>query len=314
MERKTLYDDMACLCEFGYDIQKFHRNPVECALVNRDFEEPELLLLADAVQSSRFLTKRKADSLVKKLDKLGGRHVAADLKRRMHVEGRIKSQNEFAYYAVDAIQRAIAAKKKVEFRYFKYDENKKKIPQHDGATYAKTPPQLVYMDDACYLITWNDKHAGFANYRVDRMQRIEVRDQDATHNDRIAEFDIAKYEQRCFNMFAGDPVAVTLRVRACAMSAVVDRFGADVASVANPDGTASVHTTVIERPTFYGWLAQFGGDIVIEKPASLRGVVPRLPARYRPGLWGRRVTRGSRARANLLRFLVGRLLPLTLRK
>lgn len=255
--------------EFGCDIQKFQRNPVEYALVSCDFEEPELLLLADVVQSSCFLTKCKADSLVRKLGKLGGEHMAADLRRRMHVERRIKSQNESVCYAVDAIQRAIGAKKKVEFRYFKYDERKKKIMQHDGAAYAVTPVQLVYMDDVYYLITWNDKHAGFANCSVDRMQCIEVGGQDATRNDEITELDIANYEQRCFNIFSGEPVAVTLRVRGSVMSAVVDRFGAYVVSAANADGTASVRATVMESPTFYGWLAQFGSDVFIEKPASL---------------------------------------------
>lgn len=270
VERKTLYDDIKCLVAFGYDIQKYQRAPVEYGLAARDFQEGELLLLADAVQSSRFLTQRKSDALVKSIGKLGGRHVAADLKKRVHVEGRIKMQNESVFYNIDAIQRAIAVKRKVEFHYFKHDEFKKRVMQHAGDLYRETPVQLVYMGDCYYLVTWNDRHEGFANYRVDRMLHIEVSEEPATRNERIAEFDVAQYEQRTFGMFNGAAVPVTLLVEAGAMSAVIDRFGKDVASTAAGEGSARVHATVMESPTFFGWLATFGTQVVIEKPQALR--------------------------------------------
>ena len=270
VERKTLYRDIACLVEFGYDIQKYQRNPVEYGLATRDFQGPELLLLADAVQSSKFLTERKAASLVKSIGKLGSRHMAEDLRRRIHVEGRIKSQNESVFYNIDAIQRAMAAKRKVSYRYFKLDERKKRVMQHGGERYLETPVQLVYMRDAYYLVTWNDKHEGFANYRVDRMVNIEVSDEPATHNKRIAEFDVGKYQERTFDMFNGESVGVMLLVKASAMSAVVDRFGKDVVATPAGDGAARVGATVMLSPTFYGWLAQFGDEVVIESPARVR--------------------------------------------
>lgn len=270
VERKTLYRDLDCLREFGYDVQKYQRSTVEYGLSSRDFQESELLLLADAVQSSRFLTKRKADALVKSVAKLGSKYMADNLQKRIHVEGRIKAQNESVYYNIDAIQRAMTAKRKVEFQYFKHDEAKKPVLQHGGRTYVETPVQLMYMDDCYYLVVWNDKHGDFANYRVDRMKRIEVSEEDGTRNEHIASFDVAKYQQRVFGMFNGESVAVTLLVKAGAMSSVVDRFGSDVSAVPAGEGLARVSVTVMEAPTFYGWLAQFGTDVVIEKPESLK--------------------------------------------
>lgn len=270
VERKTLYRDIQCLIDFGYDIQKYPHSPVEYGLASRDFQEPELMLMADAVQSSKFLTERKAATLVKAIGKLGSPQLAASLKRRLHVEGRIKAQNESVFYNIDAIQRAIAAKRKVEFQYFKYDENKQRKLQHNGRTYVETPVQLVYMSDTYYLVIWNDKHAGFANYRVDRMLHITVSEQPATRNNEIAEFDVAQYQQRTFDMFNGNAVSVTLRVKAAAMSAVIDRFGKDVAATPLDDGSARVRATVMESPTFYGWLTQFSDAVVIEGPSQVR--------------------------------------------
>ena len=270
VERKTLYDDLECLRSFGYDIQKYQRAKVEYGLASRDFQEGELMLLADAVQSSKFLTAEKADALVEAIAKLGSRHMAEGLAKRIHVEGRIGTQNESVFYNVDAIQRAMDERRKIRFRYFKHDEAKRRVEQHGGLPYLATPVQLMYMNDFYYLIVWNDNHGTFVNYRVDRMREIEVTNEEATRNERIATFDAAKYQQRVFGMFGGEAVPVTLLVRASAMSSVIDRFGVDVRVAPAGEGLARVSAVVLEAPTFYGWLAQFGNDVVIESPQHLR--------------------------------------------
>ena len=121
-ERKAVYRDIAALKQFGLEVQKLPKTaPVQYALVNREFSEPELLLLVDAVQSSRFLTKSKSEALVRSIRTLGSKRQGALLDKCLHVEGRIKMQNESVFYNVDIIQAAIKAKRKVRFRYFKYD-------------------------------------------------------------------------------------------------------------------------------------------------------------------------------------------------
>ena len=179
-------------------------------------------------------------------------------------------QNESVYYHLDAIQRAMDAGRKIEFRYFKHNERKEPVLQHGGDVYVETPVHLVYTGDCYYAVVWNDKHANFANYRIDRMLELRVSEQEATRNDRIASFDAAAYQQSAFSMFGGRRATGTLRVKACSMSSVIDKFGRDVTSVPRGDGTCSVTAAVMVSPVFYGWLAQFGGDVVIEKPASAR--------------------------------------------
>ena len=112
VERKTLYDDIKSLQNFGYDIQSYQRHPVEYGLATRKFQAEELMLMADAVQSSKFLTERKANNLVSLIGELGGKSTSDTLKKRIHVEGRIKSQNESVFYALNAIQTALCRRKK----------------------------------------------------------------------------------------------------------------------------------------------------------------------------------------------------------
>lgn len=268
-ERKSVYRDIEALREFGVDVRTYQRSPVEYAVEHRDFAFPELLLLVDAVQSSRFLTQRKSDALVAGVKRLASKRQRKLLDKRVHVEGRIKMQNESVFYSVDRIQEAIARKRKISFSYFKYDAAKNKAVQHAGERYVETPVQLVYADGYYYLVVFNEKHDGFANYRVDRMDRIEVLDEPALKNERIASFDARELESQAFGMYSGEPVSATFLVDEGAMGAVIDRFGRDVDSMPMGDGHARVYAVVMKSPVLYGWLAQFGDRVRIEKPASL---------------------------------------------
>ncbi len=270
IERKTLYNDLKCLRLFGYDIQKYHRAPDEYGLATREFQEGELLLLADAVQSSRFLTERKSTSLVKAISKLGSKYMAANLKKHLHVEGRIKSANESVYYNVDAIQRAFTQKRQVQFRYLSYDENKERILRREGKLYTRTPVQLIYLDDSYYLVAWSDKHQGLANFRLDRMVDIEVSDLPIAKNPAIAGFDVGEYLQSSFDMYRGAEVKATLRVKKDSINPIIDRFGKNVDLAPYSDDEVRVRATVMDSPTFFGWLTTLGSSVIIEQPTSLR--------------------------------------------
>lgn len=267
-ERKAIYRDMEALRDFGFDIEK-RGAPCEYALKNRPFKFPELLLLIDAIQSSRFLTESKSEALVESVKAFASYSQAQLLGKRVFVEGRIKMQNESVFYNVDKIQEAIMGKRKVEFQYFEYGTDKAKVLRHDAEFYVETPVYLVYLEGYYYLIAFNDAHDDFVRYRVDRMLNLRMSKCAATRNARIASFDVREFEIRSFGMFSGDTASVELKVRKEAMGAVIDRFGRDVFSSAREDGTAHVHVVVLKSPVFYGWLAQFGELIQIVKPQSL---------------------------------------------
>lgn len=268
-ERKSIYRDIETLRDFGLDIVKLPTRPTSYALGSRTFSAAELMLITDAVQSSRFLTQRMANRLSAGVAKLGSRHQAASLSKCVHVEGRIKMQNESVFHHVDTIHEALAQRRKLAFRYVKHDANKRPVAQKDGRTYRETPVHLVYSEGCYYLITYNERHERFLTYRVDRMQGLRITDEPAVRNEAIATFDAEAYSARTFSMFGGKTCSVTLRVDEGMMSAIIDRFGKDVDAIACGDGTARVHVTVVPSPVFFGWLAQFGRAVRIEAPASL---------------------------------------------
>lgn len=276
VERKTLYRDFECLRHAGYDVQKYaHRRPVQYALIPHRFQPEDLSLMADAVQSSKSITEGKARELVHEIGSLGSRYTEANLDKRIHVAGRIGYQARSVFYAIDTIQRAIDAGHKVAFTYWKYNEHKCRVAQHGGVVYRETPVHLLYKSGLYYLISWRDKAApgeapDFRTYRIDRMQSVVEDDAPAVTNEAIRSFDINTYLEQTFDMFTGKPTDTLLRVKGSVMSSVIDRFGEDVRVVQVEDGCATVNVTVRPAPTFFGWLAQFGTDIVIEQPGNLR--------------------------------------------
>ena len=59
-DRKSIYDDIKVLNEFGMEIENRRSKPAGFYVAERTFELPELKLLVDAVQSSKFITAKKS--------------------------------------------------------------------------------------------------------------------------------------------------------------------------------------------------------------------------------------------------------------
>lgn len=271
-ERKAIYRDLDALRDYGMDIIKRSRTETgvaEYAVGKREFELPELLLLVDAVQSSRFLTERKSLALAGHISSLASRHQADMLVGRVHVEGRIKMQNESIYYNVNDIQQAIARRRKIAFRYLSYDVDKNAVLRKDGKLYHENPLCLVYRDDFYYLVTYNDRHECFLKYRVDRMRNIRVTDDPIARNTAIATFDVEEYVAQSFSMYNGESRSVELLVDPELAGSIIDRFGKDVQMVRAEDGRASVKVKVLVSSTFFGWLAQFGTRVHIATPSDV---------------------------------------------
>lgn len=276
-ERKSIYRDIQALRDFGLDVQTYKRHPVEYALVKSELELSDIMMLVDAVQSSRFLTERKSGQLVKSLKGLASERERKLLDKRVHVQGRIKSQNESVFHNVDAIHLALQQKRKVQFMYFKYGTDLKRRSKRDGKQYVETPVSVVYADGMYYLVAFNDKHDKFVTYRIDRMQLLQVSDEPATRNARIANYAFEDFEYQTFGMFDGEPVTVTLSVDAKLVDAAVDKFGNDVPIAKAGEKAVEVRVPVRVSPQFFGWVAGMDGGVRICAPK-------RVAADYRAWL------------------------------
>lgn len=268
-ERKGIYKDLNVLREFGCTINTIQRSPVEYTMEKAGLNLAELTLLVDAVQSSRFLTQRTADRLVKKLSALASVHEREALKRRVHVDGRVKSQSDSVFHNVDTIHEAMRQKRKVAFLYYKHDSSMKPVVQHEGKLYVQTPVHVVFANGFYYLIAWSDNRGDFVRYRIDRMRLLQVSGEKATRNQQIATYDFEDFAYQAFGMFEGKPISAKLRVAPDAMDVVADRFGTEIPVRPRKDGGAEVSVTVRKSAQFFGWVAGMNGAAVIAGPKKL---------------------------------------------
>ena len=268
-ERKGIYKDLGVLREFGCQIDTIPRMPVEYTMAKAGLDLAELTLLVDAVQSSRFLADRTASRLVKKLSALASVHEREALKRRVHVDGRVKSQSDSVFYNVDTIHEAMRAKRKVAFLYYEHDNAMKPVAVHDGKLYVQTPVHVVFANGYYYLIAWSDNHGDFVRYRIDRMRLLQVTDEKATRNHEIANYAFEDFAYQAFGMYGGEPTSVKLRVTADAMDVIADRFGTNVPVRPRKDGGAEVSVTVRKSAQFFGWAAGMNGAVTIAGPKKL---------------------------------------------
>ena len=176
-ERKSIYADLEALRHYGLDITSRKSKTTDYFVASRLFELPELKLLVDAVQCSKFVTHKKSNELIKKIESLASNKQAQSLHRQVYVTNRVKTINESIYYNVDRLHAAIAENRQVSFKYFDYDVKKEKVFRKNGDKYTVSPYGLSWDDENYYLITFSTKYNGFTHYRVDRMIDIDLLDE-----------------------------------------------------------------------------------------------------------------------------------------
>ncbi len=284
-ERKSIYADLEALREFGLDIVQARGRTVGYYVGTRDFELPELKLLVDSVQSSKFITQRKTVALIRKIEGLASVHDAAALQRQVYVRNRVKSMNESVYYNVDEISSAITADRKIRFLYFEYTVAKERRFRHEGAFYEVSPYALMWDDENYYLLAYDAAAGQIRHYRVDKMTQITALESFRDGKDAFRALDMSAYSKRVFGMFAGEAEPVRLRFANRLAGAVIDRFGRDVMLIREDDEHFSVRVEAVVSPQFYAWVFGFGGEAEILSPASARegmaAVAARVLAQYR---------------------------------
>jgi len=262
-ERKSLYDDMEQLRGLGLDVQGRRGRGGGWFIGQRDFELAELKLLVDAVQSSRFLTKRKSDALIRKLEGLTCIHQARQLQRQGYVDRRVKTMNESIFYNVDRLHGAIAANRMITFRYFEYNVNRERVFRREGTRYRLTPFGLIWDSENYYLAGWDELRKELRHYRVDKMADIAVTGMAGTPR---GEWTAEGYARRHFGMYAGEPCQLRLRFKNNLAGVVIDRFGLDVPLVPDGEEHFTAALEVVVSPPLWGWLFGLGGGVEVLAP------------------------------------------------
>jgi len=268
---RTLSKDISVLNDFGYEVminkvdhEKYYY------VADRSFDVPEIKILIDAVQAASFITDKKTETLITKLAALGGSHQAAIIESNLVHFNTRKHTNECIYYNVDALEKAIQQDRKVIFKYFDIDENGERKYRRDGHHYVVEPIALVFNEDNYYLVSYSSRHDGTSNYRVDRMDSVEIIEDGIT--DRALELrnGVAGITESAFKMYKGQQEDITLEFDDKLAGAVYDKFGEDTKMLRVNENTLLAAVKVQISPTFWGWVFQFGGKMRINGPEAIK--------------------------------------------
>ena len=269
-ERKTVYDDIETLRNFGMDILNRREHPAGFYLASREFELPELRLLVDAVQSSRCITNGKSRQLIRKLESLASVYESRQLRRQGFAENRIRTINENVYYSIDMIQRALTEDRQISFQYCEWTVEKKLRPENEGERYSVSPWGLVWQNEEYYLITYDEKCGRVKQYQVDKLQQIRIEKEVRRGREFFENYDIGELTSRTFGMFGGREVTICLEAHNRLVGVVLDRFGRDIMIHRKDPEHFKTLVRVNISDQIFGWIASLGPDAVIASPDDVR--------------------------------------------
>lgn len=269
-ERKSIYDDLEALRFYGLDIIKTgDGRTARYYIASREFELPELKLLVDSVQSSKFITHKKTAALIRKIEGLASVHEARSLNRQVYVANRIKAMNESVYYNIDEIHAGISENRKLQFRYFEYTVHKERSFRHQGAYYIISPYALTWDNENYYLVGYDSRRQMMKHFRVDKMANISLTEEPRDGREAYEALDMSAYSKKVFGMFGGEEVRVKLRFDNRLVGAVLDRLGRDVMVMVEDETHFTVQADVVVSPQFFAWVCGFGDLAQIVGPDAV---------------------------------------------
>ncbi|MCI5530027.1 MAG: WYL domain-containing protein [Blautia sp.] len=285
-DRKSIYNDLRDLETLGIEVEgepvgnRYHYH-----VVSRPFELPELKLLVDAIQSSKFITERKTNALIRKLEKLVSKYEAIKLQRQVYVSGRIKTMNESIYYTVDTIHNAISENRKIRFQYFQWNVKKEMELRHNGAYYHISPWGLSWDHENYYLVGYDSDAEKIKHYRVDKMLHLQMTEEEREGKEHFARMNMADYAKKSFSMFGGKEQEVKLLVENRLAGVIIDRFGKNVMLIPVDEEHFSVNVDVYVSNQFLGWIFSLGESVKIVEPDEvverMKQEIERLRVQYK---------------------------------
>lgn len=269
-ERKSLYNDIETLRVYGLDIIGTQENRnYTYHIGNRQFELAELKLLVDSVQSAKFITAKKSNELIKKIEGLASKYEASQLHRQVFVAGRVKTMNESIYYNVDRIHTAIAENSRITFQYFQWNVDKKIELRHDGALYEVSPWSLSWDDENYYLIAYDSSEKIIKHFRVDKMLYIKSNGKRREGKQEFKSFDMVAYAKKMFGMYGGKEEKVRIECDNSFAGVMIDRFGKDVSMLRLDDEHFVVNVEVAVSRQFLAWIIGLGEGVTLTGPDNV---------------------------------------------
>ncbi|MGM7635269.1 helix-turn-helix transcriptional regulator [Bacillus sp. Hm123] len=267
--KNSLKDDIENLIEANFDItinQEKEGMPKYYSHQYRLFEPYELRMLIDAVVSARFITKEETKGLTRKIQTLTSQPQAKRLQNELLIDTSIKSESRSVRLAINDLHEAITEKRIVTFQYGRYNLDKQFMLSHDGALYKVKPLALTWAHDFYYLIAYYFEADEIRHYRIDRMRNVQATEESFTYE----AFDVGKYVQSTFNMFAGQADWIKIRFKNELVNVIIDKFGHGVDIQKDGEEYFILSTKAIVSTGLVNWILNFGSQAEVVQPNALR--------------------------------------------
>ena len=269
-ERRTLYKDMDMLIESGANIVKTELGRENAYYMNEvSFSLAEVKTLIDAVQAANFVPADKTADLVEKLLSYAGVRRSEIVRDNIIFYNNHKHSNQDIFENIEQIELAIRQKKQVSFYYFDLDEKRNRVYRKEKKRYITDPVALVFSEDNYYLVAYSQKYQNAVNYRVDRMDTVEVEEEPICEEALIKKRKTETYTEQIFKMYNGEAETVTLEFAPEMLGAVYDKFGENLEIRHCDGGWLKIKITVQISPPFFGWVFQFKDRMRIVEPSRV---------------------------------------------
>jgi predicted DNA-binding transcriptional regulator YafY len=268
-ERKGIYSDIEALQRVGFDVVQNKGRDAGYYIGEREFELPELKLLVDAVQASKFITEKKSEKLIKKLEGLASTYEAQQLQRQVFVCDRPKTENETIFYIVDQIHTALFENRQICFQYTEWTPKKELQLKKEGMYYQLSPWALTWDSENYYLVAYDMESDMVKHYRVDKMKNLSILEEARLGQDKFQRFDLPAFAKKTFAMYGGRDEKVALRCGNHLAGVIIDRFGKDVMMIPDEKDSFKANVLVTVSEQFFGWLAGLGNSVQLLAPDTV---------------------------------------------
>ncbi len=275
-ERKTVYDCIDALIEYGYDIIK-EGSKKGFFLASREFELPEIRLLIDAVQSADFISAKKSKALLKKFSKYASSYQYSRIEKQVYIDNRNKRDNESLFYTIDSLHNAIISKKQVKVVYRKRKISNDIKPHYEEKELLINPYSLIWADDHYYLVGNHSKYDNLIHLRIDRIKHVTLTNNVARHFSEVSpyttSFDAADYSNKHLSMFSGEIKPVELICKNEIVEEFLDEFGDRITPFPYDDQSFSARVNLAITQGLVSTIMKFGDKITVKGPNELKNMI-----------------------------------------
>jgi len=289
-ERKSIYNDIEVLREYGLTIERGTTKQRGYYLKTTGIKRSELMLLADAVYASPVISQKKTAALIEKLCDLVSIYQAKAIMKQYQMltdvtrGNMLKTDNEELYKNIETIHTAMLSGKKIRFMYHRR-VLANNLPVFDsGREFTISPYAAMWNQDKYYIVGNYEKYDDLSHYRIDRMKKVTLIDENIRPLREVSAYktkiDTADYARRVFNMFAGaEPSYVELDCDIKLLETIIERFGINVPYRQTGTDRFTVKAYAVINDGFEKWLLNLGGGVVVRAPQELRAsMIKRLEA------------------------------------